>query len=129
MKFQTEIYRGMFSTIIIIRPCKCCVHFVIFTIFVSYQFCNVPLNIEILRTFNVVWAQTPPPRNTLCMTVSKLVENFGRPLTHGFYFRSILWGISIVGLVYTLSYYTHLWYLGVSTRCFCFRYISYHLTV
>ena len=42
MKFQTEIFQGTFSTIIIIRPCKFNVIRDLLD-FVSYQFCNVPL--------------------------------------------------------------------------------------
>ena len=38
MRFQTEIFQGMFSTIIIIDRVS-----LIFKIFVSYQFCIVPL--------------------------------------------------------------------------------------
>ena len=38
MTFQAEIFQGMFSTIIIARPCKFDVNLF------SYQFCNVSLN-------------------------------------------------------------------------------------
>ena len=40
MTFKTEILQGMFSTLTVLVLCKS----VIFTIYVSNQFCNVPLN-------------------------------------------------------------------------------------
>ena len=47
MTFQSEIFHGMFSTIIIIRPCKfmwiCNLHD-----FVYYQFCNDRLNVLLM---------------------------------------------------------------------------------
>ena len=51
MNLQTEIFQGIFLTIIIIRPCKFYVNLLSLD-FVSYQFCNVPL------THIGVWVQT-----------------------------------------------------------------------
>ena len=61
MTFQTEIFQGMFSTtcIIISRPYKFIS--VIFTIFVSYQFGNVPLiliSIIIVRALHLAFSQS-----------------------------------------------------------------------
>ena len=64
MTFQTEIFQGMFSTIIIIQPCKVLCKSAIFTILLFYQFCNVPLSTLAMIKMHTQVSLTEPDRKS-----------------------------------------------------------------